>query len=375
MKFNCDKAALTEAVLSVSPAVSQKSTLMALECVLLRCRGTVLSVIGYNLELGITKDLEVQGFEDGDIILNARLFSEIISKMPAGELSFSTDEKLLTVIKGGGAQFTILGMSADEYPELPVISRNNSFAMPCKTLRSMIGETLFAVSQDTSNPILTGTLFEGKDGVLHMVSVDGKRLALRQEPISFAEDFRFVVPGRALTEILKLTGRISSDEEEPMVQLSVGDRHIIFECGGYQLISRLLDGEFINYNSAIPSEGKTRVRVNVRELSDSIGRASIIISEKVKNPIRANFDSDTGIIQVSCETSLGKIDDQIPADLKGNSLRIGFNDRYMIDALKASGEDQVLLELGSTLSPIKIMPLEGDSFTFLVMPMRLKDDR
>ncbi|MDD6033894.1 MAG: DNA polymerase III subunit beta [Oscillospiraceae bacterium] len=371
MKFNCDKAALTEAVLSVSPAVSQKSTLMALECVLLRCRGTVLSVIGYNLELGITKDLEVQGFEDGEIILNARLFSEIISKMPAGELSFSTDEKLLTVIKGGGAQFTILGMSADEYPELPVISRNNSFSMPCKTLRSMIGETLFAVSQDTSNPILTGTLFEGKDGVLHMVSVDGKRLALRQESISFAEDFRFVVPGRALTEILKLTGRISSDEEEPVVQLSVGDRHIIFECGGYQLISRLLDGEFINYNSAIPAEGKTRVRVNVRELSDSIGRASIIISEKVKNPIRALFGGNS--IQISCETALGKVSDSIGAEITGEGLQIGFNNRFMLDALKASASDEVVLEMSSPLSPIKILPLEGDHFTFLVMPMRLKE--
>lgn len=371
MKFICDKAALSEAVTSVSPAVSQKSTLLALECILLRCKNDQLSVIGYNLELGITKDLEVQNAQEGEIILNARLFSEIINKMPAGEISLTTDEKLMTVIKGGGAQFTILGMSAEEYPELPQISPESSFPINCKTLRGMISETLFAISQDSSTPILTGTLFECKEGVLHLVSVDGKRLALRKEPIDFSEEFRFVVPGRTLSEILKLTGRLVSDDDA-LVQVSVGSRHIIFECGGYQLISRLLEGEFINYTSAIPGEGKTKVRINVREFSEVIGRASIIISEKVKNPIRAFFAG--GEVQISCETALGKVSDSIAAEISGESVQIGFNNRFMLDALKASSSDEVLLEMSSPLSPIKVLPLEGEHFTFLVMPMRLKDD-
>jgi len=368
MKFTCDKSALSEAVIAVSPAVSQKSTLMALECVLLRCRHGNLSVIGYNLELGITKDLEVQSFQDGDIIFNARLFSEIISKMPAGELFFATDDKLLTVIKGGGVQFTILGMSAEEYPELPVISKTNTFSMPVKTLRSMIGETMFAISQDTTRPFLTGTLFEGKSGVLHLVSTDTSRLALRREPIDFSEDFRFVVPGRTLSETLKLTGRM---EEDDAIQIGVGDRHIVFECGGYKLLSRLLEGDFINYGAAIPAAGKTRVRLNVRQMADSISRASIIINEKIKSPIRALFGD--GAVQISCETPLGSIVDSVPAEITGDGLLVGFNNRLMLDALKACSSDEVIVEMNSPHTPIKILPLEGDHFTFLVMPMRFRE--
>ena len=375
MKFACDKAALCEAVNSVSPAVSAKSTMVALECILLSINGNTLSVIGYNTELGITKTLKVSSPESGDVILNARLFSEIINKMPSGMVQISVDEKLLTLITGGSAQFTIVGMSAEEYPEIPKIDPEHSFEIENAMLRSMISETLFAVSQDTAFPALTGTLFEGKSGVLYLVSVDGKRLALRKEQVGCTEDFRFIVPGKTLSEFLKLSSRFVSEREDGSlpVSIGVGSRHILFSCCGFTMVSRLLEGDFIDYTVAIPGKGTTEAVVSTRSFMESISRASIIISEKVKNPIRAMFDSNG--IEVSCETSLGKIDDRITAKITGEPVRIGFNDRYMMDALKASGEDEVRLELGSTLSPIKIMPLEGDSFTFLVMPMRLKDDR
>jgi DNA polymerase-3 subunit beta len=375
MKFTCDKAALCEAVNSVSPAVSSKSTLVALECILLSVKGGELTVVGYNTELGITKTLEVTASESGDVILNARLFSEIINKMPGGALHLSVDDKLLTVITGGSAQFTIIGMSAEEYPEIPTIDPEHSFSIENTVLRSMISETLFAISQDTTFPALTGALFEGKDGILYLVSVDGKRLALRKEAVGQLEDFKFIVPGKTLSEFMKLSSRFTSDQEDGSlpVSIGVGSRHILFSCCGFTMISRLLEGDFIDYSVSIPGKGTTTAVVSTRAFIDSISRASIMITEKVKNPIKATFDADLGVIQVACETTLGKIDDQISADINGNTLRIGFNDRYMLDALKASGEDKVLLELGSTLSPIKIMPLEGDSFTFLVMPMRLKE--
>jgi len=377
MRFVCEKAALSEAVNSVSPAVSAKSTLAALECILLTVKGETLTVVGYNTELGITKTVEVEAVENGEVILNARLFSEIINKMPAGPVTLTVDEKMLTVITGGSAQFTIIGMSADEYPEIPAIDSQHSFEMENSVLRSMISETLFAVSQDTAFPALTGTLFEGKDGVLYLVAVDGKRLALRKEAVGCGENFRFIVPGKTLSEFMKLSSRFTSEKEDGSlpVSIGVGARHILFSCCGFTMISRLLEGDFIDYTVSIPGKGATMVEVSTRGFMESISRASIIISEKVKNPIKATFDAESGLIRVACETSIGKIDDQIPADIKGNTLRIGFNDRFMLDALKATGEDRVVLEMGSNLSPIKIMPLEGDSFTFLVMPMRLKDDR
>ncbi len=371
MNFSCEKAVLCEAVNNVSPAVSAKSTLMALECVLLRCRSGRLTVIGYNLELGITKEIEVDSREDGEIILNARLFGEIINRMPAGTLSLTTDDKLLTIIRSGGAQFTILGMSAEEYPEIPVISEERSFRLPADTLRSMISQTLFAVSQDAATPVLTGTLFEIKNGVLYLVSVDGCRLALRKEPVNCSENFKFVAPGRTLSELLKLIGKFS-DGEDREVLLKLGSKHIVFECGGYTILSRLLEGDFIDYNAAIPKEHKTRIVLSAREFAESINRASIIISEKIKNPVKALFED--GQVSISCETSMGKVNDSIPVRLEGDPVRIGFNNKYMTDALKASEQDELAIEINTAFSPIKLLPLEGDSFVFLVMPMRLKDD-
>lgn len=372
MKFTCDKLTLCEAVNNVSPAVSGKSTMMALECVLLKCKNNKLSVIGYNLELGITKEIEVQSFADGEVILNARLFSDIINKMPNVDLTLTTDEKMLTIIKGGGAQFTILGMNAEEYPEIPVISNDHSFSVEGNTLRSMIFQTLFAVSVDTSTPVLTGTLFEVKDGYLNLVSVDGCRLAVRKEKVDFNENVRFIVPGKTLSEILKLTGKYLTDSEETPIMINVGSKHIVFECNGYHVISRLLDGEFIDYNAAIPKESKTNIIVNTREFLESINRASIIINDKVKNPIKAVFEDN--FVTISCETSMGKVSDSLTLDMTGEKVKIGFNNKYMTDALKASELDQVKIEINSAFSPIKITPLEGDSFIFLVMPMRLKDE-
>ena len=370
MKFVCDKGILSEAVNSVSPAVAQKSSLMALECVLLRLQNDTLTVIGYNLELGITKEIPVRGFEEGQVIVNARLFGEIINRMPQGELQFTIDEKLLMVIKGGDAQFTILGMNAEEYPEIPSLTEESSLSLSVPLLRDMISQTLFAVSQDTATPVLTGVLFETKEQNLYLVSVDGRRLALRKEPVEVSEDIRFIVPGKTLSELLKLTSRFNDEEE--MIWIRAGKRHIAFECAGYRMISRLLEGDFIDYDNAIPKSYTVSVKVNVREMVESINRASILISDKVKNPIRTVFEDNTA--HLSCETSMGKVSDSILVELTGGPLQVGYNNRYMTDALKATGRDQVILQMSSPVSPIRIVPLEGDDFIFLVMPMRLKDD-
>ena len=372
MKFTCDKLTLCEAINNVSPAVSGKSTMMALECILLKCKNNKLSVIGYNLELGRTKEIDVQSFQDGEVILNARLFSDIINKMPNVDLTLITDEKMLTIIKGGGAQFTILGMSSEEYPEIPPISQDHSFEINGNLLRSMIYQTIFAVSQDGATPVLTGSLFEVKDSVLNLVSVDGCRLAVRKENIDFKENLRFIVPGKTLSELLKLTGKFIGENDDDKIMVNIGSKHIIFECKGYHVISRLLDGDFIDYNAAIPKETKTNIIVSTRELLESINRASIIINDKVKNPIRAVFEDNT--VTISCETSMGKVSDTVSLEMTGEAVKIGFNNKYMTDALKASELDQVKIEINSAFSPIKIIPMEGDHFIFLVMPMRLKDE-
>ena len=370
MKFSCDKAVLCEAVNNVLPAVSTKSTLIALEGILMNCRQNALSLTGYNLELGITKEIPVSSREEGSVILNASLLSSIINKMPAGEVDISSDEKNLTVIHCSEVEFTILGMDAEEYPDMPVISGEREFSISHHLLKNMISQTLFAVAQTDQNPVHTGSLFDIKDGVLNLVSVDGYRLALRKEKINVEENFKFVVPGRTLGEIVKLLSRLGLDEEE-QITLSVSNKHISFRAGGYVVISRLLEGDFLDYNNAIPKESQTNVTIDTKLFLESINRASIIINERAKSPIRCTFEGDG--VKLFCETTLGKINDAIPADITGPEVKIGFNNRYMADALKASECTRVVLEINGPISPMKVVPIDDDSFLFLVLPVRLKN--
>ncbi len=368
MKFSCDKKTLSEAVFNVSLAVASKSTLIALEGILLSCKGDTLTLTGYNLDLGITKTITVTAQQEGSVVLNARLFSEILRKMPSEDISISTDDKLLTIIKGGGAEFTILGIDTAEYPDMPVIKDEQSFSMPCYLLKNMVNQTLFAVAVSEQTPVHTGSLFDVKDGVLNLVSVDGYRLAMRTEKVNVSQDFSFVVPGKTLSEVCKLL----SDEEDDMVQINVSTKHILFEVSGYTIISRLLEGQFLDYQSAIPKQQTTRVKISVREFAASIERASIIITDRIKSPIKSIFAG--GEIQIFCTTSMGKVFDSVPAEIQGEDVTIGFNNKYMIDALKATGCDEVYLELNGPLSPIKVVPLDSDQFLFLVLPVRLKSD-
>lgn len=372
MKFSCNKKDLSEVINNVLPAVSSKSSLLALEGFLMKVEENKLTLTGYNLELGIIKSVDVKSEAAGSIILNASLLANIINKMPDGEVSFSSDEKLLTVIKCGEVEFTILGMNAEEYPDIPFISDEKNIELDNDVLKSMISQTLFSVSQTDQNPVLTGSLFDIKNGMLYIVSVDGVRLALRKEKVNIAEDFQFVVPGRTLAEIIKLLSRFTSeeDEENTKTKILVSSKHISFEVNGYNVISRLLDGNFLDYESAIPSDSQTNVIIETKSFLDSINRASIIINERAKSPIRCTFEDN--LIKLFCETSLGKISDTVKAETEGPEVKIGFNNKYMADALKASESDKLKIEINGPVSPIKIVPVDGDDFLFLVLPVRLK---
>ena len=371
MKFSCDKAALCEVINNVSLAVASKSTLIALEGILIRCVNQQLTLTGYNLDLGIIKSIPVNSSEDGEIVLNASLLSNIVNKMPSGEISFSSDNKLLTVIRCMDAEFTILGLSTEDYPEIPSISKEKELFLPLIDFRGMIAQTLFAVSQTEQTPIYTGTLFDIENGCLSVVSVDGYRLALKKESISSLDDFRFVVPGKTLNEIQKLLSKFTTSEEDEKISIRVSNKHIIFEVRGYSIVSRLLEGEFLDYKNAIPKVSKTTVVVNTRDFLNSINRASIIINDRAKSPIKCEFTGN--VVKLNCETTLGKAQDSFLAELEGENVKIGFNNKYMSDALKARECDQVRIEMSGSLSPMKILPLEGDDFLFLVLPVRLKD--
>ena len=365
MHITCSRQSLVDAVNNVQRGVASKSALPALEGILMKASGTSLFLAGYDMELGITTTIEADVVEAGELVLTAKLFSEIIRKLPEEEVTIQSNDRNNTVIKSGHSEFTIMGFSSADYPELPTINDGAALTMQQSVLKSMIRQTLFAVAQSDTRPIHTGVQFEIAENSLRLVAVDGSRLAMRCEEIKSTETLQFVVPGKTLGEVLKLL----SDEEEPLY-LTVGSRHIIMEIGGYSVFSRLLDGEFLPYRKAIPVQTTTKIRVKTRELMDAVDRASLVISDRLKSPLICRFKDDQ--IFLSCVTALGSVNEIIGVGMEGRAEEMGFNCRFLLDALRNTESDEIVIELNGAQAPMKILPTNGDSFLFLVLPVKLK---
>ena len=367
MKFSCEKALLQAAISTTSRAVSPKSSIPALEGILLEA-GSDLRLTGYNLETGIRTIVPADIREEGTLVLGARLFGEIVRKLPDDIVTFQSENYMVN-IKCGMSEFNILGTDPEEFPELPTVEYQNSLILPQSRLKAMISQTLFAVSDNESRPIHTGSLFEVDSEGLTIVSVDGYRLALRHESIDKkegAETFSFVVPGAALSEVEK----ICSDVDEP-ASVTQGARHVMFKVGDTMLVSRRLEGEFLAYRQAIPRNNTIHVEGETRALLSSIDRVSLIISDKLKSPLRCVFDSN--LLKISTKTAIGDAYDECPLSGDGGGLEIGFNNKYLMDALKAAPADKVRLELTTGVSPCVILPAEGEeNFLYMVLPVRLK---
>ena len=367
MKFSCEKALLQAAISTTSRAVSPKSSIPALEGILLEA-GSDLRLTGYNLETGIRTIVPADIREEGTLVLGARLFGEIVRKLPDDIVTFQSENYMVN-IKCGMSEFNILGTDPEEFPELPTVEDQNSLILPQSRLKAMISQTLFAVSDNESRPIHTGSLFEVDSEGLTIVSVDGYRLALRHESIDKkegAETFSFVVPGAALSEVEK----ICSDVDEP-ASVTQGARHVMFKVGDTMLVSRRLEGEFLAYRQAIPRNNTIHVEGDTRALLSSIDRVSLIISDKLKSPLRCVFDSN--LLKISTKTAIGDAYDECPLSGDGGGLEIGFNNKYLMDALKAAPADKVRLELTTGVSPCVILPTEGEeNFLYMVLPVRLK---
>ncbi len=366
MNILCDKQELIEAVSNVQRAVASKAAIPALEGILLRAQGTTLYLAGFDMELGITTTIPATVWEAGEMVLSARMFGDIVRKMPGESVAILSDEKYNTVIRNDVTEFSIMGMSADDYPNIPKIEDGVSFPFSQPVLKSMIRQTIFAVAAPNDpRPIYTGTRFEITQDELKLISVDGYRLAMRSEPIHSEDTAEFVVPGKMLQEILKLLR-----DEEKSCHIIVGRRHIIFEIDGYAVISRLLDGEFMDYSRIILSDVSSAITVNTRCFIDAVDRVSLVINDRLKSPLVCAFRDNS--IGISCTTPLGRANDSIEAAIEGNEEDMGFNARFLLDALKNSETDEVRIELNGPFKPMKIMPKEGNAFLFLVLPVKLK---
>ena len=366
MKFTCEKNALVSAVSVASRTVAQKSTIPALEGIYIRA-GVKLTLSGYNLETGITISVDAEIQQTGACIMPSRLFFDIIRKLPDDTVSISVDEKFKVSIRGGISSFTITAMSSEDYPELPEVESDKGISLPQNELKAMIGGTSFAVSENQARPIHTGCLFEVEDTSITVVGVDGYRLALRREAVEgYGDDCSFIVPGTALSDLERLCG--DSDER---VVLSVGSKHISFTVGNTVILSRRLEGDFLNYKKAIPESFRVTVKTARTDLLEVVERVSLIIDSKNNAPLRLTFRKDA--IDFVCTTPLGKAADSCPCEGDGGDLEIGFNDHYLSDALKAAPAEEINVCLNTGSSPCILVPADGsDNFVYMVLPVRLR---
>ena len=367
MKIICDSAELAKAAFSVQRTVSGKSTIPSLEGILIEAFEDRIKLTGYDLEVGSTVNVSGDIRTEGKIVLNAKNFCDILRMVPDDTISIETDERNIAKIKSGDADYSIIATNAEEYPELPSLSKFSPVVVELGLLKDMIKKTIFSVSTGERNPVHNGVKFEVTQNKLVLVAVDGARLAVRREEINYDEELNgalsFVVPAKTLGEVLKNT----SDDDTP-VELKVGDRHIIFKIGAYKIISRLLEGNFLNYKSAIPMSSETKIIVETKKLIESIERTSLIITDK-SSPLRLIVDNN--ILKFSSVTALGTASDRMAADIEGKNIEIGFNNRFVLDCLKVCDVEKIKIEMISANQPITFSPLEGDHFFFLILPVRI----
>ena len=368
MKFSCEKLLLQNAVNTASRAVAAKSSIPALEGLLLTCGSESLTVSGYNMQTGIRTCFPVEAAAEGELVVNARLIGEILRRLPDDVVTFTSDDKFLIHLTCGDADFDIMGLSAADFPELPEVEEKYAVQIAEKTLKSMIQQTSFAVSTNEARPVHMGSLFEVSAEGLTVVSVDGFRLALRKEPLEKIEGgaFSFVAPGTALNEVERIC-----EEIDDVVTITLGQRHILFEVGETELICRRLEGEFLDYKNAIPRRNPINVVIDTKTMLQSLERVSVVISEKLKSPVRCVFEDNK--VTMSAKTASGDAKDVCRIAGDGHGLEIGFNNRYLMDALRYAPADTVKMELNTGISPAIIVPVEGEeNFLYMVLPVRLK---
>jgi len=368
MRFFCEKEQLLSLLTTASRAVTNKSSMPLLECLMLHADSTTLTVTGYDLTMGIRTTSPATIEEPGKILLNARLLVDIVRKLPNDTVYLQSDPNFVTTIKCGRSVFNLTALNAEDYPALAEVSTNVCLTLQQNVLKSMIARTIFSVSNNEAKPIHTGCLFELGESGLDVVAVDGCRLSVRHEDVDQQiGKMKFVVPSPSLREIERILA-----EDEAEVLIFPDEKNIQFQIGNTVLVTRLIDGEFLNYHAAIPKMFQHSVEVDRQDLVSSIERVSLIASEKLKNPIRLQFNHS--IIQFSCMTAIGHSYDECVIDGDIADLEIGFNNRYLLEALRAAQDDRIRIQLNGPLHPIVITPLDNDKYTYLVLPIRLKSN-
>ena len=366
MKFICSRDRLIEIVSIVQKAVSTRSTLPILDGILIDTNSEGVRLTGYDLETGIEAQMEAEVFSDGQVVVNSRLFGEIIRKLPDEQVQIESNDQLQISIESGSSLFSIKGLSAESYPKIPVVVDEESISISQKLLRDMIRQTIFAVSTDESRPTLNGCLLACDGFAVEMVAVDGFRLALRKRLLGTdLPKMNYIIPGKALNEV----GRVLTSKEDDVVIFS-SSNHIMFDMGAIRIVSRLIQGNFMNYRAILPQTSSTTLVVSSTDVLDAIERASLIIlSEDRRCPVQFSMPADDTLV-ISAQTEIGTLREEITVAITGEKIDIDFNPRYFIDALRAIDSEEISIIFNGSVGPSVVKPLEGEDFAYLILPLR-----
>lgn len=366
MRFTCQVTDLVEGLSVASRALSARTTQPILEGVLIKTGEDSLKLTCSDGSISIVTQVPATIEDDGDLVLPGRLFLEVMRKLPTGEMKASSGDNFALTVRCQGSRTTIAGQNPVNYPALPLVSAQNSFILPQKLLGELIEQTSFATSSDETRPVLTGSLLEIEKGELRMVALDGFRLALRLERLSGdTAEISAIIPQKALTEI----ARVMADDETQMAMILIGGSQLMINMDVTQFYTTLIDGEFIKYRQIIPKDWKTRAKVSTAAFSSCVERASLMAREGRNNLIRMSVSG--GRIVITANSESGDVYEELDAEIEGEDLDIAFNVRYMMDMLRAIHDEEVYLRFNSSVSPCLICPVEGDAYTYLVLPVRV----
>lgn len=363
MKLVCSKSNLLKSVNIVLKAIPGKTTMPILECILIDASTNNIKFTANDMELGIETIVDGTILEKGIVAIDAKIFSDIIRKLPDNDVTIETDGNLTTTIICEKAKFSISGQSGEEFSYLPYVERDNHIVVSQFTLKEVIRQTIFSIAANENNKMMTGELFEVKGDMLRVVSLDGHRISIRKIELKEEySDIKVVVPGKTLIEISK----ILSGETEDEVSIFFTKNHIVFEFDDTVVVSRLIEGEYFRIDQMLSSDYETKIQVNKKELLDCIDRATLLVKESDKKPIILSITDDN--IELKIQSQIGSMDEEIDINKEGKDIMIGFNPRFLIDALRVIDDETVDIYLMNPKAPCFIRD-EQQSYIYLILPV------
>ena len=363
MKIICTKSNLLNGVQTVSKAVPNKTTMSILECILIDTRNGEIKLTANDMELGIETVIKGEIVDKGMIALDAKIFLEIVRKLPDNDITIETNENYMTTITCEKAKFNIIGKSGEDFSFLPEIEKNDSVMVSQFTLKEVIRQTIFSISDNDNNKLMTGELFEINEDTLKVVSLDGHRISIRNIKLKNSYDNKkVVVPGKTLSEVSKI---LSGDMDKD-VSIYFTDRHVLFEFDNTIVVSRLIEGEYFNINQMLSSDYETKVKINKKELLDCIDRATLLVKEGDKKPVIINISD--GAMELKMNSTVGSLDEEINIIKEGKDLMIGFNPKFLIDSLRVIDDEEVDLYMVNPKAPCFIRNAE-ESYIYVILPV------